>query len=373
MIKDKILVIDDEPSIINSIFRHLMIEDEDYELYSANNGEDGLKLYYKEEPVVVVLDINMPVMGGIEFLEKLKLASFDPCSVIVLTGHSDDLYIKKCFELGVSSFLRKPFNDYEIIGLIRHFISLKRVQQLLKEQIAYRELAQKALNDQRDKFIAVLMHDLKNPLIPVAYLARKLMEGKVKSEEDRKQKLRIIHESAENVLNIIENTSKALSKRPISHASEFKAVKLNEIITQVARNYLHVIEDKGIKISINQKNRETWDEIDNFTFEADFNQIKTAIENLLDNAVRYANSHIKIDLTKTDSFVRLTVTDDGPGIDKTYHEKIFEDYFQVPGSKKGYGLGMSSIKSVVENHKGKITVKSSLGNGTTFEVTLPCK
>lgn len=371
MIEDKILVIDDEESIVQSIYRGIMIEDEDYDLYSAYNGEDGLELYYQVNPLLVILDLNMPVMGGIEFLENIRITSFDPCSVIIMTGQNDDSYIKTCFDLGASAFLRKPFNEYQFIGLVKNFMELKRIQATLKEEIAYREQTQKDLNDQREKFISVLLHDLKNPLIPMAYYSKKILDGKIASEEVKMEKIEIMHQSSEDLLNIINNISNALRQKSLLETFHPEVVDLKKIIIQVMNNFLSMLEDNKINIYFNEKSKDRWDEIENYNIKADRRQIKTMLENLLSNAIKYAKSNIEIKLAETDGVMQLTVSDDGPGIDAMYHEKIFEDYFQPPGSKDGSGLGLCSVKKVVENHKGNIVVKSSPGSGTSFEVSFP--
>jgi signal transduction histidine kinase len=371
MIEDKILVIDDEESIVQSIYRGIMIEDEDYDLYSAYNGADGLELYYQVNPLLVILDLNMPVMGGIEFLKNIKITSHDPCSVIVMTGQSDDTYIKTCFNLGVSAFLRKPFNEYEFIGLVKHFIELKHIQAALKEEISYREQTQKDLNDQREKFISVLLHDLKNPLIPIAYYSKKILDGKIPSEEVKMAKIEVMHQSSEDLLTIITNTSNALRQKSLLETFNPEMVDLKKIIIRVMNNFLYVLEDNKINIHFNEKREDRWHEIGNYNIEADRRQIKTMMENLLSNAIKYAKSIIEINVTETDGVILLTVSNDGPGIDAMYHEKIFEDYFQPPNSKDGSGLGLFSVKKVVENHKGSIVVRSSPGNGTSFEVSFP--
>jgi signal transduction histidine kinase len=374
MEKDKVLVIDDEQSIIQAIYRSLMFEDENYELISASNGKEGLEKYYKEEPIVVILDLKMPVMDGITFLEHVKIKSTDPCSVIVVTGHGDsEENIRKCFDLGVSAFLRKPFNNYEFKGLVRHSVALARSQKELKEEMAYRALTLKSLTDQREEFISVLMHDLKNPLIPLTNYARKLLEGRIRSEKDRIEKLKIMHESSQKLLEIIENTSNYLRKTPAVSLSKSSYIEFNKILLLVIKSYMSVIEDRKLALTINGKEEKEWDQLESIFIRGNEYQLKSMIENLLSNAIKYAESSIKINMRHSDSEMRFIITDDGPGIEKIYHKKIFEEYFQVPGSKEGSGLGLYSVKKVVDNHKGKIILTSLPKTGTTFEVVLPLK
>ncbi|MGR3317670.1 MAG: ATP-binding response regulator [Candidatus Anammoxibacter sp.] len=130
VLNNKILIVEDEPNVVNSIREAL--EKEPYKIVSADNGRVGLEIFEKENPVLIILDLRMPVMDGIEFLEHIKLSSSDPYSVIVLTGHGEDSDIKECFKLGISVFLRKPFNIYELRGLVKHSISSKQAEMQIK-------------------------------------------------------------------------------------------------------------------------------------------------------------------------------------------------------------------------------------------------
>ncbi|MFV1950496.1 MAG: response regulator, partial [Nitrospinota bacterium] len=310
-INNKILIIDDEPFMINAIRRNLK-RDNYYEVLSAKNGKEGLELYYDVKPILILLDLNMPIMNGIEFLEHLKLSPSDLCSVIVLTGHGDDKDMKKCFDLGVSAFLRKPFNVYELRGLVRHVIALKQTQE--------------ALNEQREKFISVLIHDLKNPLSPIMGFTRILLEEKVTSEEDRIEKLKIIRKASEDLLQIIENTSKDLREKYTLRSFHPEKVEYNDIVLSVIANSMSEIAKRGIKIFFNSKSRERWYETEKIILKADPYQLKILAENLLGNAIKYAKGTIRVELNKLDSGIRFSISDDGPGIPEIYFEKIFEEY-----------------------------------------------
>lgn len=147
---NKILLVDDEEVVIEAIKKHL--KKDNYEVLIANNGRDGLALCRQESPQLIMLDLKMPVMTGIEFLEQLELSTSDPYSVIVLTGHGDDDDMEKCFELGASGFLKKPFNAYELRGLVKHFIALKLTQHALKIEIEKQKILQEELKDSKLSF-----------------------------------------------------------------------------------------------------------------------------------------------------------------------------------------------------------------------------
>ncbi len=134
MSKDKILVIDDESLIFDSIEDTLADE---YQLYYAENGEVGLRLLAEHRPILVILDIRMPVMDGFEFLKQVGTSPDNPYSVIVLSGHAAGAEIGACYAMGITAFLRKPFNVFELKGLVKQCIAAKKQYQSLFHERQY--------------------------------------------------------------------------------------------------------------------------------------------------------------------------------------------------------------------------------------------
>ena len=108
---------------------------EGYELTFAGNGQDGLSRLQEQTPTVIILDLRMPIMGGLEFLASIKLKPTDPYSVIVLTGHGNAEAVKQCYEAGVTIFLKKPFNLYEVRGVVRNAIAMKQLTNHLDDMV----------------------------------------------------------------------------------------------------------------------------------------------------------------------------------------------------------------------------------------------
>ncbi len=206
MLNNKILVIDDEQPVIHSIYRTILLEDDTYEILSANNGKEGLEIYYREEPILVVLDLKMPVMGGIEFLKNIHLTASDPSSAIVITGFSNNENIKKCFDLGISAFLRKPFNKYEFIGLVRHTIALKRLQLTLKESACGSTIRDHMLSGDSTLPSGVL-ESMKKAVEPILDNTDILLKNNMAYGPDRIEKLQTIKSASNDLLNIIKNAA----------------------------------------------------------------------------------------------------------------------------------------------------------------------
>lgn len=356
MSKKKILVVEDEAIVAKNIQRCL--NKLGYTVPSiVATGEDAIKKVEDSPPDLVLMDIELlGEMDGIEAAKLIK-SRFD-IPVIYLTAYADEKTLERAKITEPFGYITKPFEDRDLHGTI--------------EMALYKHKTEEALNKQREKFISVLIHDLKGPLVPIIGFTKRLIEGKTRSEQDRTATLKIILESAENLLEVIKDTSNSLKKRASLQFFNPEQVEFNDILLNIVMNTMPEIEDKEIEIFINNKNSNNWDNLEKIVFKADPSQLKTLVENLLGNAIRYANSKIKIELKKRDSEIYFMVSDDGPGIPEIYHKKIFEEYFQVPGSKIGTGVGLYSVKKVVENHNGKIVVHSFLNKGTSFEITFPC-
>ncbi|MBN2281445.1 MAG: response regulator [Candidatus Marinimicrobia bacterium] len=133
MKKQKILIIDDEKSSRDSARR--ILRQENYDLYFAENGKIGLEVMEQEKPRLIILDVKMPVMNGIEVLKRLNHKNSDDFSVVVLSGHGTDDSVKACYDLGVTAFVHKPFTSYELKGLIQNTLDLLNYKQDLKTTV----------------------------------------------------------------------------------------------------------------------------------------------------------------------------------------------------------------------------------------------
>lgn len=229
------------------------------------------------------------------------------------------------------------------------------------------------LNRQRERFISVLIHDLKGSLTPILGFTRRLMDGKARSPEDTAAYLRTIEKSAQQLLDTIEKTSTDLRDKSALDTFHPGRLDIVDLTRTIVISFLPRMEEKQLTIRINQLEKESWDELEPVMFHGDSSQLKTMIENLVGNAVKYARHVIHIEAAKKEDAILLAVADDGPGIAREYQQKIFEQYFQVPGSQKGTGIGLYSVQKVVANHGGAVDVDSEPGKGATFRVRLPVR
>ncbi|MDW7774089.1 MAG: ATP-binding protein [Desulfobulbaceae bacterium] len=275
--------------------------------------------------------------------------------------------------------------DYEAndeIGMLGR--NINRMAKMRKENLekleAYRlhleELVEQRtaeLSRQREEFVSVLIHDLKGPVTPILGFTRRLIEGKAKTPEDTLTWLQTIEKSSQQLLRTIERTSKDLRDKSALDVFNPERFDISELTRTVAESFAPRIEEKGLILKINSLEKNGWEQLYPIMFTGDLRQIRTVLENLLGNAVKYAKNIIRVELKKTDNGLQLSVCDDGPGIAKEYQKKIFEQYYQIPGSQKGTGIGLYSVLRVVENHRGSITVDSQPNEGSCFRVVLPAE
>ena len=136
MTQPSVLVIDDDAAVREAVAEDL--KREGYDLHFAMDGMEGLKRLKEIDPTVIILDLRMPVMDGQEFLTQLRLKPSDPYSVVVLTAYGDADAVKSCYDAGVSTFLKKPFNLFEIRGVVKNAIAIKQLSTHLEELVQER-------------------------------------------------------------------------------------------------------------------------------------------------------------------------------------------------------------------------------------------
>lgn len=136
MTQPRVLVIDDDAAVREAVAEDL--KREGYDLHFATNGVEGLQRLQEIDPTVIILDLRMPVMDGQEFLTQLRLKPSDPYSVVVLTVYGDADAVKSCYDAGVSTFLKKPFNFFEIRNVVKNAVAIKNLSSHLDEMVQER-------------------------------------------------------------------------------------------------------------------------------------------------------------------------------------------------------------------------------------------
>jgi signal transduction histidine kinase len=380
MSQTPVLIIDDEPSIREGLKEFL--DDEGYDVHLAADGGEALGIFQKVYPELVVTDLRMPGMPGIEVISRIR-ALRDDTAVIVLTGHGTLETAVEAIRLNVFDFISKPIDldqfkstlDRARDGLLTAR-KVKEEMDSLWEQLA---LAQSHLNEYRQKMaeveplalagrlVAGLLHNLTSPLSYIKGEAELLQM--IHPEVENLEK---IQEQARRMTKIIRTVLKKVKK------SQDRQVEWLQLNTVLEEEVLFLESHPFFRHEIEKE----WllaDDLPLFNgAAADFGQI---FGNILRNAAEAMKSQptrkMVLFTSHNESEIIVSIRDTGPGISKEIRDRVFQPFFStkidevgISGSF-GMGLGLYSCQQLVQQYGGSIELVSSPGQGATFSIHLP--
>lgn len=270
---------------------------------------------------------------------------------------------------------RIPLDRQDEIGTLGARINnmAEQLQATEKELDQYRfhleELIEErtgALNEQRKRFTSVLIHDLKGPLVPIIGFSQKLYSSSEIPGDKVVEYARAIYYASMKLAATIDHVSTELRGNRLQHCYDSEIFDIGQLLESVVACYAPKAELDRIELSMRCRG-----DGDRILFSGDSAKFQTLFENLIGNAVKYARSRVGIELAREGGKLVLTIEDDGCGIEQKYHEKIFDEYFQTPNSKEGSGVGLYSVRKIVEHYHGSIRVGESPDGGACFTVELP--
>ncbi|MEO7992612.1 MAG: ATP-binding protein [Chryseolinea sp.] len=233
---------------------------------------------------------------------------------------------------------------------------------LLKNITSYKELDLAKTN-----FIATISHELKTPIASLQMCTKLLQDKRVGTLNEEQQN--IIQTLGEEVLRLSKITNELLDLSQVESGNiklDIRNANITDIIAPAMEAVKFQAERKHVHIEVNAPANAT-------KLLADVDKTAWVLVNLLTNAIRYSpeNEKVIVKCEHTNHTITFTVKDHGPGIETKYLTRIFEKFFQVPGTPSGTGLGLAISKEFIEAQGGKIHVESSLGNGSNFSFNLP--
>lgn len=232
---------------------------------------------------------------------------------------------------------------------------------------------QKKLSEIRNDFVSNMTHELKTPISTISLAAQLLGDKSIPAEVKNQDHLaKIINEECRRLGTQVEKVLQTAIFDKGKLKLHIQEVDLHEIIAGVVENFSMQVRSRNGKISSSLGARE-------YTVLADQVHITNVLFNLLDNAVKYCTREPKILLETSNRgrYLILSISDNGIGISKNDQKRIFEKFYRVPTGNihtvKGFGLGLSYVKMIVESHGGFIDVESELYEGSKFNISLPLK
>jgi signal transduction histidine kinase len=374
----KILVIEDEDQVRQSYDD--MFSFFGYDVESVPNGREGMSRITKQDYDIVVTDLNMPEMNGIEVLKYIKKKK-PYIEVIVITGYATLENAIEAMKVGAYDYFAKPVD----IEHVRIVIS-KCVQQIQsrKENEELRSLTQrlKELNELKDKFITITNHELRTPVTVLKGYVE-LIDYYLEETRDENitEAIEIVFETMTELVGIVEQMHDISSFDYGKKRMVTGDVKIERILDLIYKEMRILFEKRKIKFHLKIEKADV-------VISGDGKQLKRCLRELLQNALKFTPEGGQVDIeytaNKENKKVYIKVKDNGIGIPGDKLDLIFEPFYEVQNvinhmtSKTefmggGIGLGLTLAKEVFESHKGELLLESEENQGSTFTVVLPFK
>jgi len=371
----KIVVMDDEPDILEVI--SIVLQDQGYQVATAANGREGLELCARMHPQIVLTDVRMPEMDGLEALASLK-ETFDDIEVIVMTAFGELEYAIKALHLDASDFITKPVDDVALHLAMKRARERYTSRKKLKEYTAFLEQANitQAKLLHRDKMISLgrlsagVVHEINNPLAGIlnyARLMKRILEKGALGQERQ--------EKFSRYLTLMESESHRISQivsslLTFSRKSEPTREPLS--VSDLIHKCILLSQHRMVLANI-ELHRDIPPDIP--TIQGDVNQLQQCLINLIFNAMDAMDQGGRMDISagydRLEKIVFIQVKDTGHGITPKNRQRIFEPFFTTKDEGYGVGLGLSILFGIVEAHGGSVGVDSAPGKGTAFTLHLP--
>jgi signal transduction histidine kinase len=370
----RILVIDDEEGIRAGCRRAL--EPEGYIVETAATGQEGLRRFREGNFDMVLIDVVLPDMRGVDLLAPIL--EKDPDVVcVVITGYATVELAVQAIRSGAYDFLSKPFTADVLRmtvaqGLERRRLTLeaRRLQKIEEEA---RELARakeelERLDRFKTTFMLTVAHELRAPLNALQSFLLAILKGYIPPEEQQEVLGRAV-QRVQELLDLVDDLLKLAAAKSEKGLEKREPVSLADVLEKVAPLFQKEAEAKGLAWAVEVGARPV--------VRADPDQMAQVWSNLISNAVKYtpAGGRVRVALEERDGWAIGTVEDTGIGIPPQDLGRIFEEFYRTPQAKevapRGTGLGLPLVKQILEAHGGSITVESEVGRGSRFVFRLP--
>ena len=359
-----VLMVDDTPANLEMLSE--MLKGRGYKVRAAVSGKAALQAARNDPPDLILLDINMPEMNGYEVCENLKA---DPrlkeIPVIFLSALTETIDKVKAFGTGGVDYITKPFQFEEVEARIETHLELRRQKQSLQE--AYDKLRE--LEKLRDSLVQMVIHDLRSPLTG-AYAYLKLVKDNTDKTLSRLH-FGYVAEAMKALMQMIQMACDVL---------DTSKMEKGQLQLKTADSDLScILEDSiaGLKPLLEKREIRFATPESPVTVRLDREIILRVVQNLLSNALKFTGEGglIRLGIETGGERVRVSVKDNGAGIQPEYRQKLFEksaqDELRTAHQRYSPGLGLTFCKLAVEAHGGSIGVESEAGKGTSFWFELP--
>jgi two-component system sensor histidine kinase/response regulator len=361
-----ILIVDDTPA--NLQFLAALLKMKGYKTRAALNGELALLAIQNQPPDLILLDVHMPDIDGIEVCRRIKAnPAFSDIPVIFVSGEHKAIHKIKAFSSGGVDFVTRPFQIDEVLSRVSIHLDLRKQ----REQLRATMKRMQELEALRDNLIHMIVHDLRNPLWAIeSYLEL------IKSEEVVSHSPKVanyLSETQAHTRNMVDMINSILDINRMENGTlnlDLTPCDLVDLCGQVIRSMEPIRHLRSLRLATGASP---------ITVMIDMGLIRRVLTNLVTNAIRATrdeDGQITLSATPAHDFIRINIADNGRPIAVEEHSDIFEKYTQANSALSGKGryspgLGLPFCKLAVEAHGGRVGVEHAPDSGNIFWFELP--
>jgi signal transduction histidine kinase len=358
---------DNEPS---RYARSRILSHAGFVVYDAATGAGCLELVEKREPDLVLLDINLPDLNGIEVCRTLKSSPGGASVIVVQISATATMapHATEALNSGADAYLAEPVDPDVLVATVRALLRLRAAERALTLANSRLEAVNcdlKKSNESLEQFAYVASHDLQEPLRTVttfASLLERSLGGRLTGEEQ--QYVEYIVGGANRMRTLIDDLLhySQIGQSPAATAS----VDLNAVFAWAKENLRELIAQSGAELTSENLPCVRGDEA----------QLCHVFQNLIGNAIKYRNPdvtpRVHFAASLKDGRWLVRVEDNGIGIEREYWDYVFIPFKRLHGRDiPGTGIGLAVCRRVIEAHGGRIWLDSTFGKGSAFSFTLP--
>jgi signal transduction histidine kinase len=359
----KILIVDDEPTNFDVI--EILLFRDGYEFYYQDSAKAAITCLDNMQPDVILLDVMMPEIDGIDLCQQIKSNShWQHIPIIFVTALSDKEDLARCFDAGADDFISKPINSTELRARVRSMLRIKAQSDHIKKIMALRQ-----------EMMQAIVHDLRNPLIGIS-LGCDSLAG-LEMPERAQRRIGQIRKSTEQMRLLVDDIltiGRIESNKLTLNCTDIDVI---DLVKSVIANFELITAQKQIQL------------LTEFPFTSahifgDLYLIRRVLENLIDNAIKFSPQlssiilgveSLRNDAADHQNLIRIQVIDQGLGINDEQKQAIFGKYVvgNIVSGVSQIGLGLSFCKMIIEAHEGIISVANNQPRGSIFTILLSSK
>ena len=363
----KILLVDDKEENLYSL--ESMLAEEGREILKASSGQEALRIALEEEIALILLDVQMPGMDGYEVADLLKSAKrTQKISIVFVTAISKERqYMLKGLNAGAIDYLFKPLDTDVTRAKVDTLLRIHQQQ----TEIEHMNARLRQLDAEKNFFLGMAAHDLRNPIGNIQTLAQLLKEeASERLSADEQTYLAMIATASKGMIDLLNNILDITKIESGQVSAQCEELNLMYLLQECISNHKVAADAKEIHLSYSIRN-------EHLRVKANRTQFMQILNNLVSNAIKYSHRKTEVEITAEmtiEGEMAIKIIDQGQGIPDDEQCKLFQPFTRTSvattSGESSNGLGLCIVKRLVEGHGGRIWVDSKSGSGSTFAFTV---